>query len=67
MLLTKCVYEHNIGKRGDGLITATRSNIKDTKTSGRTITRKQKWEEKQFYGRFKQLTSSISLEKRGCG
>ena len=27
------------------------------------ITRKQKWEEKQFNGHFKQLTSDISQEK----
>ena len=27
------------------------------------ITRKQKWEEKQLYGRFKRLTSDISHEK----
>ena len=28
-----------------------------------TITRKQKWEEKQFYGCFKQLINNISHEK----
>ena len=28
-----------------------------------TITRKQKWEEKQLYERFKRLTNNISLEK----
>ena len=28
-----------------------------------TITRKQKWLEKQFYGRFKRLISDISKEK----
>ena len=28
-----------------------------------TITRKQKWEEKQFYGRFKRLINNISHEK----
>ena len=28
-----------------------------------TITRKQKWEEKQIYGRFKRRISNISLEK----
>ena len=27
------------------------------------ITRKQRWEEKQLYGRFKQLTSDISHDK----
>ena len=33
------------------------------RTSGMIITRKQKWEEKQLYGRFKRLTSDISDEK----
>ena len=28
-----------------------------------TITRKQKWKEKQLYGRFKRLINYISLEK----
>ena len=28
-----------------------------------TITRKQKWEEKQLYGRFKQLINNISHDK----
>ena len=28
-----------------------------------TINRKQKWEEKQLYGRFKQLINNISDEK----
>ena len=27
------------------------------------ITKKQKWQEKQLYGRFKQLTSDIALKK----
>ena len=35
-----------IEKRGGRLIAATRNNTNDTKTSGTTITRKQKWEEK---------------------
>ena len=33
-------------KWGRRLITATRNQINDTSTSGTTITRKQKWEEK---------------------
>ena len=40
-----------------------RNNTNDTKTIGTAITRKQKWEEKQLYGRFKRLTSDISHEK----
>ena len=55
--------EDNIQKRGGILITAPRNNTNDTKTSGMTITRKQKWEEKQLNGRFKRLTSDISHEK----
>ena len=44
-------------KHGERLITATRSNTNDTKISR---TRKQKWEEKQLYGRFKRLTRDMS-------
>ncbi len=35
-------------KSGGRLITATRNNTKNMRTSGTTITRKQKWEEKQL-------------------
>ena len=42
------------------LITATRNNTKNTRTSGTTITRKQKWEERQHYGCFKRQASDIS-------
>ena len=38
--------DDNIEKRGGRLITATRNNTNDTRTSGTTTTRKQKWEEK---------------------
>ena len=55
--------EDYIEKHGGRLITTTRNNTNDTRTSGTTITRKQKWEEKRLYGRFKQLTSDISHEK----
>ena len=47
-----------IGKRKGRLITSTRNN-----TDGTTITRKQKWEEKQLYGSFKRLISNILHEK----
>ena len=40
-----------IEKRGGRLITATKNNTNDTKTSRTTINRKQKWEEKQLYER----------------
>ena len=52
-----------IPKCGGRLITATRNNTNDTRTSGTSITRKQMWEEKQPLRRFKRLTSDISLEK----
>ena len=52
-----------IEKRRGRLITATRSNTENTRISRTTITRKQKWEEKQLYGCFKRLTSDISHEK----
>ena len=45
-----------IEKYGGILITATRNNIDDTRNSRMEITRKQKWKEKQLYGRFKRLT-----------
>ena len=55
--------EDHIQKHGGRLITAIRNNTNGTRTSGTTITRKQKWEEKQLYGHFKRLTSNISHEK----
>ena len=55
-------FEDYIEKHGGKMITTIRNNT-DTRTSGTTITRKQKWEEKQLYGRFKQLTNDILLEK----
>ena len=56
--------EDNIEKHREKLITATRNNTKDTRTSGTTITRKQIWEEKQLYGCFKRLNSYISKKKK---
>ena len=47
--------EDYIEKRRGRLITAFRNNTNDTMISRTTITRKQKWEEKQLYGRFKWL------------
>ena len=55
--------EDNIEKRKEGLITAARNNFNDTTINRKTITRKQKWEEKQLYGRCKRLISNISDEK----
>ena len=56
-------FEDYIEKRGGRLVTVTRNNIDVTRISGTEITRKQKWEEKRLYGRFKRLTSNISHEK----
>ena len=55
--------EDYIQKCRGRLITAARNNIYGMMTRGTTITRKQKWEEKQLYGRFKRLTSDILREK----
>ena len=55
--------EDYIQKSGGKLIPATRNNTNGKRTSRTTISRKQKWETKQHYGRFKRLTSDISLEK----
>ena len=49
--------------RGGRLITAIRNNIDYTRTNRTEITRKQKWERKQLYGRFNRPTSDISHEK----
>ena len=45
------------------LITATRNTADNTRTNRTTITRKQKWEEKQLYESFKRLINNISHEK----
>ena len=52
--------EDYIDKHERGLITAIRNNTDNTKDNRLTITRKQKWEEKQFNGRFKPLIHNIS-------
>ena len=50
-------------KHQGGPITAIRNNTDDTIDNRMTITRKQKWEEKQLYGRFKRLINNISHDK----
>ena len=55
--------EHYIEKHEQGLITAIRNDTDNTMDNRLTITRKQKWEEKQLYGCFKQLINNISHEK----
>ena len=45
------------------MITANRNDTDNTIDNRRTITRKQKWEEKHLYGHFKRLINNISHEK----
>ena len=52
-----------IQKRGERLITTNKITTDKTRTNRITITRKQKWEEKQLYGRFKRLINNISHKK----
>ena len=52
-----------IQKHEGGLITATRNETENTMNNRMTITRKQKWEGKQLYGRFKRLINNISHDK----
>ena len=49
-----------IEKHEGGLITATRNDTDYTMANRMTIIRKQKWEEKQLYGRFKRQINNIS-------
>ena len=54
--------EDYIEKHERGLITAIRNNTDNT-IDDRMTTRKQKWEKKQLYGRFKRLINNISHQK----
>ena len=55
--------EDYIEKHEEGLITAIRNDSDNTMNNRMTITRKQKWEGKQLYERFKRLINNISHEK----
>ena len=55
--------EDYIEKHDRGLITAIRNNTDNTIDNRMIITRKQKWEGKQLYGRFKRLINNISHDK----
>ena len=55
--------EDYIEKHEQGLITAIRNDTDNTRDDRMTTTRKQKWEEKQLYGRFKRLINNISYQK----
>ena len=56
---SKTIYKKHEG----GLITATRNETENTMNNRMTITKKQKWEGKQLYGRFKRLINNISHDK----
>ena len=55
--------EDYIGKHERGLITTIRVDTDNTINERMTTTRKQKWERKQLYGRFKRLINNISHQK----
>ena len=55
--------EDYIEKHERGLITTIRNDTDNTIDERMTTTRKQKWEGKQFYGRFKRLINNISHQK----
>ena len=55
--------EDYIQKHDGGLITANRNDNDNTIDYRITITRKQKWEEKQIYRRFERLISNLSHNK----
>ena len=55
--------EDYIQKRDGGLIAAIRNVTDKTMDNKMTITRKQKWEGIQLYGRFKRLIKNISFDK----
>ena len=52
-----------IEKHEQGLITVIRNDTDNTIDDRMTITRKQKWEKKQLYGRFKRRINNISHQK----
>ena len=55
--------EDYIGKHEWGLITTVRNDMDRRIDERMTTTRKQKWEGKQLYGRFKRLINNISHQK----
>ena len=55
--------EDYIVKHEGGLITAIRNDTDNLMDNRMTITRKQKWEGKQIYRRFKRLINNISQDK----
>ena len=55
--------EDYIEKHERGLITTIRNDTDNTIDERVTTPRKQKWERKQLYGRFKRLINNISHQK----
>ena len=55
--------ENYIQKHEGRFITAIIHETENTRNNRMTVTRKQKWEEKQLYGRFKRLINNISYDK----
>ena len=55
--------EDYIETQEGGLITAIRNDTDNMVSNRMSITRKQKWEEKQLHRRFKRLIKDISQEK----
>ena len=55
--------QDNREKRKERLIKATRKDTDNTRINRTEMTRKQTWEEKQLYGRFKRIISDILHEK----
>ena len=56
--------EDYIEKHDGGLITTIKNDTDNTIDESVTTTRKQKWEGKQLYGRFKRLINNISHQKK---
>ena len=56
-------YDDYREKHERGLITAIRNDTDNTMDNRIAITRKEKWEGKQLYGRFKRLINNISHDK----
>ena len=59
--------EDYIEKHERGLITAIRNDTDNMMDNRKTITRKQKWEGQQLYGRFKRLINITHDTKPGYG
>ena len=55
--------EDNMQKHEGGLIRAIRNDTDNKMDNRMTITRKQRWKEKQLYGCFKRLINNISRDK----